>query len=372
MATKAALLPDFPQAFGRKLSKALLLTSVGTVLTASPGWAVVVAPTSITVAVPGTAGGIDESNNTQADGSTFTYSRTGTATSLTSTQTGASTAFVDDVLLRSITFAGVTFQRNSTYNIVEAVRVRVTSGRANINAEFGDQDLANNGGSDGNPNPFVSAGVATTGTNLSGETNAIRESQDPYIQDRALSAAFNSLSISQGTDGEAAHAYRLTFDQGIVDNNNATDNVPELIFFERGSNSAFSLRAITGGTFDAPTFAPTTVSVAGNTATETPSGVFIDTSETPTAQQLGVVGIDLNEFGLTAGQAIYGFDLTTDNTGADIYGNFATGTTSQFRTTPAALVPEPLTILGSGMALGFGVLMKREYSRKRKKTEQTG
>jgi hypothetical protein len=30
-------------------------------------------------------------------------------------------------------------------------------------------------------------------------------------------------------------------------------------------------------------------------------------------------------------------------------------------------VPEPLTILGSGMALGFGTLFKKEYSRKQKK-----
>lgn len=30
-------------------------------------------------------------------------------------------------------------------------------------------------------------------------------------------------------------------------------------------------------------------------------------------------------------------------------------------------VPEPLTILGSGIALGFGALMERKYSRKRKK-----
>lgn len=35
-------------------------------------------------------------------------------------------------------------------------------------------------------------------------------------------------------------------------------------------------------------------------------------------------------------------------------------------------VPEPLTIFGSGLALGFGVLMERQYSRKRKKTKQIG
>jgi hypothetical protein len=35
---------------------------------------------------------------------------------------------------------------------------------------------------------------------------------------------------------------------------------------------------------------------------------------------------------------------------------------------PAQSVPEPLTILGSATALGFGVLLKREYSRKQKKS----
>jgi len=32
-------------------------------------------------------------------------------------------------------------------------------------------------------------------------------------------------------------------------------------------------------------------------------------------------------------------------------------------------VPEPLTILGSGLALGFGALFKKEYSRKHQKTQ---
>jgi len=37
-------------------------------------------------------------------------------------------------------------------------------------------------------------------------------------------------------------------------------------------------------------------------------------------------------------------------------------------TPPAQSVPEPLTILGSATALGFGALLKREYSRKHKKS----
>lgn len=35
-------------------------------------------------------------------------------------------------------------------------------------------------------------------------------------------------------------------------------------------------------------------------------------------------------------------------------------------------VPEPLTILGSATALGFGALLKREHSRKQKKSKQKG
>lgn len=52
--------------------------------------------------------------------------------------------------------------------------------------------------------------------------------------------------------------------------------------------------------------------------------------------------------------------------GSNDFGAFFTGQVNfdnvSLRATP---VPEPLGILGSGMALGFGVLMKRQYSRKR-------
>jgi hypothetical protein len=42
-----------------------------------------------------------------------------------------------------------------------------------------------------------------------------------------------------------------------------------------------------------------------------------------------------------------------------------TGTVSPI--TVAKAVPEPFTILGSGVALGFGALFKKEYSKKQKK-----
>jgi hypothetical protein len=43
-------------------------------------------------------------------------------------------------------------------------------------------------------------------------------------------------------------------------------------------------------------------------------------------------------------------------------------TTAALPITVTKAVPEPLTILGSGVALGFGVLFKREYSKKQKKS----
>ena len=327
------------------------------------------------------------STNSQGGGTTQTYTPGGTATAT------AANTYVDDVLLQTVTFSGTTI---NTSGINDSLLFRVITGREDVSPDFGQAgteagyrppggtSAITDTGADGNPNPFVSARITTKGQrvtqaqqdNLVANQNTTSNNQ----QDSALQAAFNSRSISQGADGEGtvAYSYRLIFDQGLIDNNNAADGVPELIFFERGVNSAFSVRAITGGTFDNPTFAPTTVNVASTTA----SGIFIDTVEIDAAQQLGIAGIDLNEFGITAttaaaNQVVYGFELTsgTGGTGgADIYGNFTSAaSTTQLRAVPSGLaVPEPLTILGSGIALGFGALMKREHSRKRQKTEQTG
>jgi hypothetical protein len=46
-----------------------------------------------------------------------------------------------------------------------------------------------------------------------------------------------------------------------------------------------------------------------------------------------------------------------------------TGETTGSITPYVAPVPEPLTILGSGLSLGFGALFKKEYSRKQKKVK---
>lgn len=350
MADKAALLPNFSRAFVCKLSQVLLLISVSTGLTASPGWAVALKPNKIVVSVP------SNSNNPQGNGD-YNYNADNSAAP--TKLTGNTQAYVDDVLLKEMEFGGGTIFLTNT-NMRQSARAQVFSNRSAINAEFGDSDT----GSDSNPNPFVSAGIINEGATLS---DATRESTDSNIQDRAIQSAFNSLSLSQGIDGEETtnYVYRLTFDNGIVDNNNAVDQAPELLFFERGHNSTFLIRAITGGTISNPTFAPTSVNVV--TADLLPSGIFINTIEIPGKQELGVVGYDLNDFGVAADQVVYGVQISsTGLTGADIYGQFLTATNSnQFRN--QTVVPEPLTIIGSAMALGFGVLMQRQYSKKLKK-----
>ena len=295
--------PDFPGAFVSNLSKVLLLASVGTVLTTSPGWSAVLKPTSVNFTVP-------------------TNSQNGTRNG-----NSAGQAYVDDVLLNNITFGGTTFRSNSNINnsqfrAVERVNVR-SSGASNVNAEFGDNDT----GSDGNPNPFVSAGKSAEGVPV---PENIRESTDPSIQSSSIKAAYNSLSVSQGVDGEGPeYNLQLIFQNGVTDNSSTADQVPELVFFERGK--------------------------------------FIDTIEVDSGQELGVVGIDLNDFGLAANQVLYGVSVTSINgSGADLYGQFVSAENiDQFRNREG--VPEPLTILGSGIALGFGVLMQRKSSRKLQK-----
>jgi hypothetical protein len=48
----------------------------------------------------------------------------------------------------------------------------------------------------------------------------------------------------------------------------------------------------------------------------------------------------------------------------------STGSTTGSITTYYEVVPEPLTILGSGMGLGFGAFFKKEYSKKQKKVKK--
>lgn len=343
-------LPNFLVTFCPRLSQALLLASLGTVLTASAGWAVVLTPTSLTVnTLPGTQ-------------------NTGAGNSKTS-------GYNDDIVMSQVQFSGVTFSSSGQFRPVLAAEV--LSNRSNVNAEFGDRD----NGSDGNPNPFVAAGVKLpngnpipSNYNWITDPSGVRESTNPGIQDNAIRSAFNTLSVSQGVDGEAlGYTFQVVFQEGITDTSTAADQVPELIFFERGANSDFTVRAITGGTFDNPQLSPNTVTVNRNQMLK--SSKFIDTVEilSTDAQELGVVGIDLTDFGIYSdadpnNNNVYGVQLSSiNNSGADLYGQFVASETQDFEDLPPELAPEPLTILGSGMALGFGALMQRQRSRKLQK-----
>ncbi len=158
MATEEAILPDVSGALC-KLSQVLLLTSVG-ILTASPGWAVVLAPTNITVTIP------SGTTNQQGAGTRIYTGPGGTSSPAAALNSNppqtAATSFVDDILLSSITFAGTTINsstgiRSGLSNSRGAGALVVTPPggtsprRDLISATYGDTDT----NSDGNNNPFV-------------------------------------------------------------------------------------------------------------------------------------------------------------------------------------------------------------------------
>lgn len=217
----------------------------------------------------------------------------------------AGAPYTDDVFLESLTFEGATFASGASFSAVKDFVV--LSGRENINAEWGDDD----DNSDGDDNPFNKAGLDP----------ADQESTDPDIQEPALINAFNSLSLSEMSDGESgSFAFKVLFQAGLMDNDPLSlDAVPELVFFERGSNDSFEIEVITGGTFDAPLYsAPFAVSSSAFWR----SGISVDTTEINNAQEIGVAGIDLNDFGLGVGAVAYGFRLTVASSGPDLNGFF--------------------------------------------------
>lgn len=93
----------------------------------------------------------------------------------------------------------------------------------------------------------------------------------------------------------------------------------------------------------------------GFTATETSSGIFTNSlnisfsPDLPLPDGMGGATTRIDYFYDCVGACL---DLAPDN---EVY---------TYNGTP---VPEPLTILGSGMALGVGALFKKEYSRKQKR-----
>ena len=264
--------------------------------------------------------------------------------------------YIDDAFLTSISFGTVTFTAaKSEFRAVKEAficekGVEQYETRKGLNAEFGDYD----DGADGHHNPFVRAGVHTPPPDI--PPDAIRQSVDPAVQDPAIAAAFGDLSLVECIDGEGQVAFRddynlhLMFESPIVDNDNAPDGCPEVIFFERGGNSDFKVYAIIGGTVTDPTWVDDPAPFAYVTSADlTPTGICIDTYEIPDAQELVAVGIDLNDLGIDDGTPIIGVKVQAMNTsGPDLVGVFLSSPSN-------GEIPEPgsavLIVLGAAGAL---------------------
>ncbi len=252
--------------------------------------------------------------------------------------------YTDDVYVDSLTFGGTIF--SAVDQIAAIARFQVLSGRGQINSEWGDNDTA----ADGDDNPFAKAGFDP----------ALQETTDPTIQDETLLQTFNTFSLSEMSDGEGGGSFhiRAAFSQSLTDNALGTDNLPELVFFERGLNDDFAIRLITGGTFDAPVL---TDWLETSSRGFYDTAITVDTLEISRAQKVGVGGYDLSEFGLNGDERAYGFELISRNgTGPDLNGFFLTAEDPGDFGTPLPGVPidsaVPLPAAVYFMLAGFGAL----------------
>lgn len=259
------------------------------------------------------------------------------------TNNPATGAYVDDVYLEALEFPDVIFATGSSFSPIRDFLV--TAQRGNINAEWGDQDTF----SDGDDNPFAKAGLDP----------ADQESTNPLIQDKALTNAFNSLSLSEMSDGESGgFQFIALFQAGLKDDDpSMLDGIPELIFFERGRNDAFRVEVIVGGTFESPVYAGAFVDV--DSRNFWPTGISVNTKEIGSAQEIGVAGIDLNDFGLGADDIAYGFRLSVLSGGPDLNGFFlSTEDPSSFLPPLGAPIPPSSLLTLIGLA-GVAVTVRR-------------
>ncbi|PRY26022.1 putative secreted protein with PEP-CTERM sorting signal [Aliiruegeria haliotis] len=201
-------------------------------------------------------------------------------------------AYTDDVYVDTITLNSTSFSSAASFAALS--RFEVLTGRSRLNAEWGDDDT----GSDGDDNPFAKAGFDP----------ADQETTDPTIQDATLLNAFNSLSLTEMIDGEGSgdFSYRMLFSASLQDDDTGVDDVPEIMLFERGMNDSFSVKLIIGGTFDSPIFSDT---VSVNSRQFWGTGISVNTTEIGGAQEIGLGGFDLNEFGLASGETVYGMEV---------------------------------------------------------------
>ena len=211
---------------------------------------------------------------------------------------GSQSAFTDDVLLEGLSFPEVTFDTGASFAAVD--RFEVLSGRERINADWGADDTA----TDGDGTPLDDANT------------------DDASADDAMLEALNSNSLSELIDGEDAadFQFKVGFSGTISDNDTESDDTPEIVLFERGGNDAFTIKLMVGGTFDDPEYSePLTVDSADWWNTEQ----SIDTVEIDGPQEIHAAGFDLNDFGLSAGETVFGMEVTADQgDGPDLNGLF--------------------------------------------------
>lgn len=306
------------------------LSTLAVLAIAGPALAVPLAPSALTIDVPmGT-------NNPGGAGTNLTPD--------------PALVYVDDVYVHALEFGAARFLGDTNFR--GANGVQVLSGRSNINVEWGDADT----GSDGDASPMARIG----------EPDSRQELTDPAVQDRALLEVFSGNSLTEMSDGESRpFTYKVSFANGITDNDAAVDDIPEIVFYERGRNDVFTISLIIGGTFEFPVLSdPLEIRSADFFDT----GLRVNTQEISRAQVLGVAGFDLNDWGIAAGTTAFGYLL--DGSGADFAGVFASGETEQF-TDPIpkasalpALTPVPLPagvwLLGGALgAAGWASARKR-------------
>ncbi|MCF8005472.1 MAG: VPLPA-CTERM sorting domain-containing protein [Chromatiaceae bacterium] len=257
--------------------------------------------------------------------------------------------FSDDVLLDSLTFNGVVYDGDGANDSFRAAsRFEVLTGRDWVNAEWGDDD----DGSDGDTDPFTKAGFDP----------ADQETTDPTIQDAALLNAFNSLSLSEISDGEndtgSSFSFKVLFDGSLAFNDVGGDDLPDLVFFERGLNDEFVVDLIIGGSFANPIYS---AALTIDSSDFWDTGFEIDTMEISNAQKMGVGGFDLSDWQLSADTDVFGFRLSAlDRSGPDLGGFFlAAEDPDDFG---PSLVPLPATVWmllpGIGF-LGFSAARRR-------------
>lgn len=262
-----------------------------------------------------------------------------------------SNPFTDDVLLDSLTFLD-TNDVEVVYNaeigsFSVANRFEVLTGRSEINAEWGDND----DNSDGDPDPFTKAGLDPTD----------QETTDPAAQDAALLNAFNSRSISEISDGEGGtdFSFQILFEDSLAFDDVGDDSLPDLVLFERGLNDIFSIKLITGGSFEAPIFSD---SLSINSGSFWKTGISINTTEINGTQELGVGGFDLVDFGLGEGGTAFGFHLSSTD-GPDLGGFFLSAVDPEDFGDPLNAVPIPATawmlLLGLGLIPRFSAVRRR-------------